>query len=94
MNWSIEHERACPVLVRFLLGVGVTPRSYAVADVTTEENLHLASIGDYAMHLRHLASYIGDLLLENVHLGTLQSFIEARRKQGIKTKNINLPSAS
>ncbi len=55
-----------------------------------EENLHLASIGDYAMHLKQLDSYFGDLPLEKVHLGILQPFIEARRKQGIKTKSINL----
>jgi len=55
-----------------------------------EENLNLASIGDYAMHLQQLDQYIGHLPLENVHLGTLQPFIEARRKQGIKTKSINL----
>ncbi len=55
-----------------------------------EENIHLASIGDYAMHLKQLDPFIGDLPLQNVHLGTLQPFIEARRKQGIKTKSINL----
>ena len=55
-----------------------------------EENLHLASISDYAMHLRQLDPHIGDLPLENVPLGTLQPFIKARRKQGIKTKSINL----
>ncbi len=55
-----------------------------------EENLHLASIGDYAMYLKQLDPFIGDLSLEKVHLGTLQPFIKARRKQGVKTKTINL----
>jgi len=55
-----------------------------------EENTHLAGIADYASHLKQLDPFIGDLPLEHVHLGTLQSFIEARRKQGIKTKSINL----
>ena len=55
-----------------------------------EENMHLASIDDYAMHIKQLDPYIGNLPLQNVHLGTLQPFIEARRKQGIKTKSINL----
>ena len=55
-----------------------------------EENMQLASISDYAMHLKQLDPYIGNLLLENVHLGTLKPFIEARRDQGIKTKSINL----
>ena len=55
-----------------------------------KEHLHLRSIGDYAMHLKQLDPYIGDLPLEQVHLGTLQAFIEARRTRGIKTKSINL----
>ena len=55
-----------------------------------EESMHLASIGDYAMHLKQLDPYIGDLPLDKVHLGTLQPFIKARRSQGIKTKTINL----
>ena len=55
-----------------------------------EENLHLAGIGDYATHLRQLDPFIGDLPVENVHLGTLQPFIATRREQGIKTKSINL----
>jgi len=55
-----------------------------------EENVQLASIGDYATHLKQLDPFIGDLPLENVHLGTLHPFIEARRQQGIKTKSINL----
>ena len=54
-----------------------------------EENLHLARIGDYASHLKMLDPFIGDLTLEKVHLGTLQPFIEARRKQGVKTATIN-----
>ncbi|MCP4235634.1 MAG: tyrosine-type recombinase/integrase [Aestuariibacter sp.] len=71
---------------------GVRPkRSFQEAAIKfLEENLHLASIGDYAMHLKQLDPFIGNLPLENVHLGTLQPFIEARRKQGIKTKSINL----
>lgn len=55
-----------------------------------EENMQLASISDYAMHLKQLDPFIGELAIERVHLGTLQPFIEARRKQGIKTKSINL----
>jgi len=55
-----------------------------------EENTHLAGIGDYALHLRQLDPYIGDLPIQSVHLGTLQPFIEDRRKQGRKNKTINL----
>ena len=55
-----------------------------------EENIHLAGIGDYALHLRQLDPYIGNLPIKSVHLGTLQPFIEDRRKQGRKNKTINL----
>lgn len=58
-----------------------------------EENMHLASIGDYALHLKQLDPYIGNLPIRNVHLETLQPFIRARREQGIKTKSINLALA-
>ena len=54
-----------------------------------EENLHLASIADYATQLKQLDAYIGDLPIEKVHLGMLESFIKARRAQGVKTKTIN-----
>jgi hypothetical protein len=71
---------------------GVRPKRIfreAATKFLEEKNMHLASIGDYAMHLKQLDPYIGELPLEHVHLGTLQPFIEARRKQGIKTKSIN-----
>ena len=71
---------------------GVRPRRSfrEAATKYLEENVHLGSIGDSALHLKQLDPFIGDLPLESVHLGTLQPFIEARRKQGIKTKSINL----
>lgn len=55
-----------------------------------EENTNLKSIADYATHLKQLDPFIGHLPLEKVHLGTLQPFIDARRRGGIKTKSINL----
>lgn len=48
------------------------------------------SLADDKMHLKQLDRYIGDLLLRNVHIGSLQTFIEARKKQKCKTKTINL----
>ena len=54
------------------------------------ENQYKRRICDEALHLKQLDPYIGDLTLESVHIGTLQYFINARRKQGIKTKSINL----
>jgi integrase len=59
-----------------------------------EENMHLVSIGDYAMHLKHLDPYIGNLPLERVHLGSLQAFIEARKRAGVKNRSINLGLAT
>ena len=53
------------------------------------ENQHKASIKDDADHLSLLCQFIGNLALEQVHIGTLQSFIEARKKAGRKTKTIN-----
>jgi integrase len=47
-------------------------------------------LADEALHLKQLDSFIGHLTIESVHMGTLLPFIEARRKQGIKTKSINL----
>jgi integrase len=55
-----------------------------------QENQHLRSIGDYALHLKQLDPYLGVLPLASVHMGTLRPFIEARQKQGRKTKSINL----
>ena len=55
-----------------------------------EETLALRSIADYAWHLKQLDVFIGGLALEQVHLGTLKPFIEARQKAGVKHKSINL----
>ena len=54
-----------------------------------EENTHLSSIGDYAMHLKQLDPFIGDLPIEQVHAGTLQPFIATRRMLKKKSKGIN-----
>lgn len=70
---------------------GERPR-HSFRDAATKylnESLHLASISDYAVTLKRLDPYIGDLPLEKVHLGTLQAFIDARKKDGVKNKTIN-----
>jgi len=54
-----------------------------------EENMHLASIEDSALHLRQLDPFIGALTLDRVHSGTLQPFTEQRRRAGVKMKSIN-----
>jgi integrase len=55
-----------------------------------KENRFKRSIQTDELHLKQLDSFIGDLDLRMVHMGTLQEFIEARRAQGRKTKTINL----
>ncbi len=53
------------------------------------ENQHKRSIADDAGRLKVLVSYIGNLSLESIHIGSLQPFMEERRKAGIKTRTIN-----
>ncbi len=53
------------------------------------ENQHKASIADDADHLKLLCPCIGHLALEQVHSGTLESFVKARQASGRKTKTIN-----
>jgi hypothetical protein len=70
---------------------GVRPRRMFRESATRylEENTHLASIEDSALHLRQLDPFIGALTLDRVHSGTLQPFIEQRRRAGLKVKSIN-----
>jgi integrase len=73
-----------------IFGVRPTRTFREAAAKFLEENMHLASIGDYALHIKQLDPYVGDLPLDHVYLETLRPFIEARRAQGIKSKSINL----
>lgn len=54
------------------------------------ENQHKAGISNEAEYLRQLDDYIGSLNMDQIHIGTLQPYIENRKKQSIKTKTINL----
>ncbi len=78
--------------VRQAVIYGVRPkRAFRLAATKyLNENQQKRRIADTALHLKQLDPYIGNLPIESVHMGTLQPFIEARRKQGIKTKSINL----
>lgn len=53
------------------------------------ENQHKRRIRDEAWVLRTLDAFIGDLPLEAVHIGSLQAYIEQRRRDGVKTRTIN-----
>jgi integrase len=47
-------------------------------------------IKDDALHLKQLDPFIGTLELKQVHMGSLQGFIAQRRRDGVKTKTLNL----
>jgi integrase len=53
------------------------------------ENQHKKSIKSDAGRLKLLVEYIGNLSLDAIHMGMMQTFIDARRKSGIKTRTIN-----
>lgn len=53
------------------------------------ENQHKRSLVVDARNLKMLDKYIGNLALESIHMGALQSFIEARKKKGVKMRTIN-----
>ncbi len=53
------------------------------------ENQHKRSISDDAGRLRELVKYIGDMPIEAIHIGSLQSFVEGRKKDGVSCRTIN-----
>ena len=74
------------------MGRQLLSRTGDLATKLLKENLHLATINDYAMHLRQLDPYISDLAMERVHAETLQPFITMRMPIGKRSKSINLAS--
>jgi len=64
---------------------GVRPRHvFREAATRYVDEATKRSIKDDILHLRLLQPFIGDLFLEDVHMGTLQPFIQARKAQGLK----------
>ncbi len=57
------------------------------------ENTHLATIGDVALTLKQLDTYIGHLPLTNIHDGTLATFIADWRSRGLGNRTINIAIA-
>ncbi len=53
------------------------------------ENQHKPSVVTDAYMLQSLDPFIGNILLSKLHDGTLQAYIAARQKDGIKSKSIN-----
>jgi integrase len=54
-----------------------------------KENTHKRSLSSDAGRLKQLLSYIGMTTLDSIHIGSLQTFINGRRKEGVKTRTIN-----
>ncbi|MBP9729670.1 MAG: site-specific integrase [Gammaproteobacteria bacterium] len=53
------------------------------------EHQHKKSIQDDQLLLKKLLPMIGDAALNDVHMGSLQPWIEKRQKQGVKNQTIN-----
>ena len=70
---------------------GVRPsRSFeAAAAKFVLENQHKRSLHDDISHLKQLLPWLGTVPLDRIHLGTLQSWIDRRRKNGKAVGTIN-----
>ena len=69
---------------------GVRPhRTFRQAATRYLNEATKASLQDDALHLKALDPFIGDLRLDQVHMGSVQAFIAHRRRQGVKTRTIN-----
>ncbi|MGD9153152.1 MAG: tyrosine-type recombinase/integrase [Gammaproteobacteria bacterium] len=55
-----------------------------------KENMHQSSIENAVLNLELLDPFVGSLTLNKIHTGSLQSFIDARKRQGCKNKTINI----
>ena len=53
------------------------------------ENQHKRSLNSDAGRLKVLVNHIGNMTLESIHMGSLQPYIEARRRDGVKMRTIN-----
>jgi integrase len=70
---------------------GVRPkRTFREAAIKyVKENTHKASLHDDICQLKQLDRFIGELPLESIHIGSLQTFIEKRKEEGVKVRTIN-----
>jgi len=69
---------------------GVRPkRSFRQAATKHLNESFKSSIKDDAKWLKKLDSFIGDVPIDSIHMGTLAAFIEARRREGVKSRTIN-----
>jgi integrase len=69
---------------------GVRPkRTFRQAATKYLEESTKATIRDAALVLKHLDPFIGDSVLDKVNMGSLQSFIQKRKADGVKNRTIN-----
>lgn len=66
-------------------------KSYTFIEAATKylKEVEKKSLDRDAVTLKAAVPFIGDLLLEKIHMGTLEPFIAARKKSGIKNGTIN-----
>lgn len=53
------------------------------------ENQHKRSIGDDVSHLKQIVPWLGSVQLDRIHLGTLQPWVDQRRREGKSAGTIN-----
>ena len=71
---------------------GVRPkRTFREAATRYLNEYEKKSLAKDAWNLKRIDPFIGDLYLENVHMGTLRPYIEYGKKQGWKNRTINMP---
>jgi integrase len=73
---------------------GVRPkRTFMNASIKYLNETVLKSLPDYAMNLKIIMPYIGDLYIDQIHSGTpgIQQYLADRRKAGLKARTINKP---
>ncbi|MGO8881025.1 MAG: tyrosine-type recombinase/integrase [Desulfomonilaceae bacterium] len=73
---------------------GVRPKRTFMSAATKYLNeTVLKSLPDYAMNLKIIMPFIGDLYIDQIHMGTagIQQYLKIRRKEGLKARTINKP---
>jgi len=71
---------------------GVRPkRTFREAATKYLNEAEKASLNKDAWCLKRIDPFIGDLYLENVHMGTLRAYIDQGRQRGWKNRTINMP---
>ncbi len=84
LNFKVEQLRQALIY-------GVRPKRIFRVAATQYliEKQHKATIARDGYLLQELNNYIGDLPLDEIHMGSLQPYILARKKAGVKTRTIN-----